>query len=304
MSTLPPLNSLRAFDAASRHLSFSVAARELFVTHGAISQQVQKLEQFVGRQLFIRQARGLELTAFGRSLALHTRKAFDELNAGVNLVRKDTTGDMLTLSTVPSIAARWLVPRITQFQTRYGIEIHVSTTPRLVSFQNDGVDLAIRYGHGRWGSLHSELLFSVVEFPVCSPSLLEGNSPLRAPADLKHYTLLHETTRAHWRQWLEMAEASDVDADTGIVVEDINVLLHAAIEGQGVALASGPIASADVRAGRLVRPFDIGLRTEPCHYIVCPEEHLARPNVRCLIEWLHDEARPFNNDARSQTERQ
>ncbi len=288
---LAPLNALRAFDAAARHLSLTRAARELYVTHGAVSRQVQKLEQYLGRQLFIRGAKGLDLTGDGRALAVHTRSAFDELDVAVDATRKRPSDHTLTLSTVPSVAARWLVPRIMHFQSQWEIEVRVSTTPRLVDFQNDGVDVAIRYGRGRWPGLHSERLFTPMEYPVCAPSLLDGKCALKTPHDLKRYNLLHETTRSHWRQWLKQAGANDVDVSTGIVIEDINVLMQTAIEGQGVALVSGPLADADIAAGRLVRPFEIGLKVEPSYYIVCPKEHLDRSDVRCFINWLHSEAR-------------
>ncbi len=286
-----PLNALRAFDAAARHLSLTRAARDLYVTHGAVSRQVQKLEQYLGRKLFIRGAKGLELTGDGRGLAFHSRSAFDELDEAIDAMRKRPLDRTLTLSTVPSVAARWLVPRIMHFQSEWDMEVRVSTTPRLVDFQDDGVDIAIRYGRGKWHGLHSERLFTPMEYPVCAPSLLDGKCALKSPHDLKRFTLLHETTRSHWRQWLQQADADEVDVSAGIVIEDINVLMQMAIEGHGVALVSGPLADADVAAGRLVRPFEIGIEVEPSYYIVCPREHLDRADVRCFISWLHCEAK-------------
>ena len=299
MANLPPLNSLRAFDAAVRRLSFTGAAEQLHVTHGAVSRQVQQLETFLGQRLFDRLPKGLELTAAGRQLAFTTGRIFEDLGQVVAELRAESRPNIITISTVASLAARWLVPRLASFHSRQpDYEIHVGTSTRLVDFRRDGVDLAIRFGHGKWPNLYTERLFCPREFPVCAPSLLEGDHSLRETNDLANFTLLHDMTHEHWRQWLELAGAENVDPQAGLLLEDMNVLLQAAIEGQGVALASRPLVTADLNAGRLVRPFDIELPVELSFYTVCEAGREKEPGMKETIEWLREEAEPMQEACR------
>src|ERR1051325_5242167 len=206
MRDLPPPNSLKAFEAAARHGSLSKAAGELHVTHGAGSRQGNQLEDFLGCELFRRLPRGLQLTARGREFAFGIQNAFDQIREAVEAVKVDSGKQVLTVSTLASLAARWLVPRLHRFQNQHPqLEIRLSTSPRLTDFDRDGIDLAIRYGRGRWPGVTALRLFTPEEFPVCSPKLLKGAHPLHAPPDLKHVPLLHDTTHRHWQQWLELA---------------------------------------------------------------------------------------------------
>jgi LysR family glycine cleavage system transcriptional activator len=291
MRDLPPPNTLKAFDAASRHGSFSKAAVELHVTHGAVSRQVQQLEEFLGCELFHRLPRGLQLTARGREFAFSVQAAFDQIRDAVEAVRVDHERHIITVSTLASFAARWLVPRLHRFQNAHPeLEIRLSTSPQLTNFDRDGIDLAIRYGRGRWPGVAALRLFTPVEFPVCAPKLLTGAHPLRTPQDLKYTSLLHDTTHRHWQQWLELAGVRGLDAHEGMVVEDMNVLIQAAIEGQGVALASEPLVQAELAAGRLVKPFDIDLPVELAFYAVYPKSRGQDASVQALVEWLQQEA--------------
>ena len=291
MRDMPPPNTLKAFEAASRHGSFSKAAVELHVTHGAVSRQVQQLEEFLGCELFHRLPRGLQLTARGREFAFSVQAAFDQIRDAVEAVRVDHERHVITVSTLASLAARWLVPRLHRFQKAHPeLEIRLSTSPQLTNFDRDGIDLAIRYGRGRWPGVTALRLFTPVEFPVCSPMLLAGPQPLKKPADLKHAALLHDTTHRHWQQWLELAGVRGIDAHEGLVVEDMNVLIQAAIEGQGVALASEPLVQTELAAGRLVKPFDIDLPVELAFYAVYPKSRGQDPKVLALVEWLREEA--------------
>lgn len=292
MHELPPPNALKAFEAAARHGSLSKAAVELHVTHGAVSRQVRQLEDFLGCELFHRLPRGLQLTARGREFAFGVQGAFEQIREAVEAVRVERDRHVITVSTLASLAARWLVPRLHRFQNAHPeLEIRLSTSPQLTNFDRDGIDLAIRYGRGRWPGLTALRLFTPEEFPVCSPRLLEGPHPLRTPADLKHAALLHDTTHRHWQQWLELAKVRGVDAHQGLVVEDMNVLIQAAIEGQGVALASAPLVQAELEAGRLVRPFSLKLPVELAFYAVHPKSHGQDPAVQSLIAWLQEEAK-------------
>src|SRR5579863_9868559 len=291
MRNLPPPNTLKAFEAASRHGSFSKAAVELHVTHGAVSRQVQQLEEFLGCELFHRLPRGLQLTARGREFAFGIQGAFEQIQESVAAVRVTHDRQLVTVSTLASFAARWLVPRLHKFQKAHPeLEIRLSTSPQLTNFDRDGIDLAIRYGRGRWPGVTALRLFTPVEFPVCSPMLLKGSHPLRKPADLKHAALLHDTTHRHWQQWLELAGVEGVDARAGLVVEDMNVLIQAAIEGQGVALASAPLVQAELAAGRLVKPFQINLPVELAFYAVHPKSRAGDPTLQLILDWLREEA--------------
>lgn len=295
MRELPPLNALRAFDAAARHLSLTRAAEELHVTHGAVSRQVKELEAFLGRKLFLRRPRGLELTDQGRLLAFTTGRLFDELRQAVRGLRAVERPDVITVSTVPSLAARWLVPRLSAFQAAHpGFEVHVSTSKHLVDFRRDVVDVALRYGRGGWRGVYYERLFAPREFPVCAPSLLEGARPLRTPADLAHVTLIHDMSFGNWSQWLAAAGAPDIELRQGILVEDMNVALQAAIEGQGVALASPPLVHADLRAGRLVRPFAVDIPVELSFWFVCEAGRESEPALAAFLDWLRREAAAVN----------
>jgi LysR family transcriptional regulator, glycine cleavage system transcriptional activator len=291
MRDLPPPNALKAFEAAARHGNLSKAAVELHVTHGAVSRQVKQLEDFLGCELFHRLPRGLQLTALGREFAFGVQGAFEQIREAVEAVRMDNGRQVLTVSTLASLAARWLVPRLHRFQKAHPeTDIRLSTSPQLTDFDREGIDLAIRYGRGRWPGVTALRLFTPEEFPVCSPALLKGAHPLRAPADLKQVPLLHDTTHRHWQQWLELANVRGIDARQGLVVEDMNVLIQAAIEGQGVALASAPLVQAEIEAGRLVRPFKINLPVELAFYAVHPKSRGGDPSVQAFVDWLRQEA--------------
>ncbi|HEX7030222.1 MAG TPA: transcriptional regulator GcvA [Gammaproteobacteria bacterium] len=295
MRDLPPLNALRAFDAAARHLSLTRAAAELHVTHGAVSRQIKELEGFLGRTLFHRRPRGLELTSEGRLLAFTAGKVFEDLREAVLALRDVRQPGVITVSTVPSLAARWLVPRIAAFQAKCpDYEVRVGTSHQLVDFRRDGVDLALRYGRGGWRGVYSERLFAPREFPVCAPSLLEGARPLRKPDDLAHFPLIHDMGFGNWAQWLAAAGAKNVVAPRGLVLQDMNVVLQAAIEGQGVALASPALVHADLRAGRLVRPFTVDIPVELSFYIVCEPGREISPELAPFLDWLREEAAALN----------
>jgi LysR family glycine cleavage system transcriptional activator len=292
---LPPLNALRAFEAAARHLSFSRAAEELHVTPAAISQQIRHLEEYCGQKLFRRLTRALALTEAGAAALPALREGFDRLAEGAERLRRRETAGPLTVSVAPSFAAKWLVPRLEGFRTAHpDYDIRIDATDDLARFDEDGVDVALRYGLGHYPDLHSECLMSEMAFPVCSPALRDGDPPLRAPADLRHHTLLHVNWKMegaaapNWRMWLRAAGIDDVEADRGPQFSADSMAIQAAIEGQGVALAGAVMAAADLRAGRLVRPFAEGTGAAPefCYYLVCPPAWAERPKVRAFRDWL------------------
>src|SRR5499433_34672 len=292
---LPPLNALRAFEAAARHLSFTKAARELHVTQAAVSHQIKGLEEYLGVPLFHRHRKAVLLTEAGQICLPGLRDGFDRLAAAVDSIRNLDNANVLTVTTSPSLAAKWLVPRLDQFRKAHpDFEVRIDASTNLVDFERENVDIGIRYGGGSYPGLESELLFEIEVFPVCSPGLCKGRHGLRAPADLKWHTLLHTEWRARgeepdWRMWLLAAGAPDVDWTRGPQFNDVTVAIQAAIEGQGVALGRGALVAADLKAGRLVRPFRLSVAGRFRYYLVYPAAALKRPKVAAFREWLLQE---------------
>lgn len=289
---LPPLNSLRSFEAAARHLSFSKAAEELYVTPAAVSHQIKSLEEWLGVPLFKRLNRTVILTEIGQTYLITVRDALEMLSNATERILKREAGGALTVSTLPSFAARWLVPRISRFRDKHpDMDVRISAVDQLTDFARDDVDLVIRYGSGVYPGLHSELLLNEdIMFPVCSPSLLEGAHPLRTPQDLVYHTLLHDDMRVDWTAWLAAAGVEGVDPKKGVTYNDSSMLLMAAMAGQGVALGRSTLAAEDLEAGRLVKPFDMELRGTYSYYVVYPPERGDDPNIQAFSEWLFEEA--------------
>jgi LysR family glycine cleavage system transcriptional activator len=294
---IAPLNALRAFEAAARHLSFTKAAEELYVTPAAISHQIKALEEYCGAPLFRRLTRALLLTDQGQAALPVLREGFDMLAAASQQMARPQDDHILTVSAAPSIAAKWLVTRLEGFRLKQpDIDVRLDTTDRLTDFARDGVDMVIRYGGGNYPGLHAEPLLPTAVFPVCSPDLLNGPRPLKEPNDLAGHTLLHvdwsseDVTWPVWRMWLLAAGAEGVDPERGPRFNDAGLILQTAIAGQGVALAADVLAADDLAAGRLVRPFDLSVPVDFGYHIVFPEDKAALPKVAAFAAWLHEEA--------------
>lgn len=290
MARLPTLNALRAFEAAGRHLSFTRAAEELHVTQAAISHQIKSLEAQLGIRMFRRGPRGLLLTDAGQFYLPEVREAFQRLTAATERLLEDEARGAITVSVLPSFAARWLVPRLSRFrEVEPDIEVRVSADDRLADFDRDDIDVAIRYGRGDYPSLRADRFLTEELFPVCSPALL-ARAPLSRPEDLGHHTLLHDDMRMDWAMWLMAAGVEGVDPRRGPSFNDSSMVLQAAVDGQGVALGRSALALDDLTAGRLVRPFTFSLPAEYAYYIVCPERTAERPSIRAFREWLLTQA--------------
>lgn len=292
---LPSLNALRAFEATARQLSFKEAARELYVTPGAVSQQVKALEEALGVTLVRRLTRAIELTEAGHTLLATLRDCFEQMMETVEqLVARDSSGP-LTVSVLPSFAAKWLVPRLGRFQEQHPeIELRISAIDRLIDFAREDVDLGIRHGLGDYPDLRCDLLLPGKLYALCSPRLLRSRKhPLKTPADLRFHTLLHAGSAAEWGMWLAAHGVSGVDARRGPVFSDDALMLQAAIEGQGVAISTSALAAADMAAGRLVRPFDLALSDVFAYFMVCPHATAERPKIVAFREWIMDEARAY-----------
>jgi LysR family glycine cleavage system transcriptional activator len=287
---LPSLNGLRAFEAAARHLSFTHAAAELNVTQTAISHQIRRLEEELGIRLFVRQNRALALTPQARDYLPGVRAAFNDLRLATDRLQRKGNDRVLTISTLASLAAKWLLPRLSAFQEVHpDIDVRITTSTALVDFNGGDVDAAIRYGRGQWPGLRADWLTADQVFPVCSPALLAGERPLRSPEDLAHHTLLHSSGGYDddWRLWLTAAGLpANISRQPGLSFDMIFMTLQAAIDGLGVAVGRTTYVEGDLAKGRLVVPFDIRLPADAGFYLVSPEATADAPKLAAFRAWL------------------
>lgn len=294
--SLLPLNGLRAFEAAARHLSFSHAAEELGVTPAAVSHQIRGLEERLGHRLFLRRTRAVALTDAGLRLLPGVAQGFTTLVRAVADLEESGDETVLTVTASPSVAARWLLPRLDGFQgANPGVDIRISASNRLVDLAREGVDVGLRFGPGRYPGMHVDRLMDVDLFPVCSPGLVTALKPLACPADLAHHTLLHDESWGRqegpvpgWEMWLKAIGETAVDARRGMRLDGATLTLEAAAMGRGVALASSGIAGDDLASGRLIRPFDpsLDLALDLGIFLVCTPEALERPAVSAFRDWV------------------
>jgi LysR family transcriptional regulator, glycine cleavage system transcriptional activator len=305
---LPPLGSLRAFEAAARHLSFRRAADELNVTPAAISHQVKALEEFLGIKLFRRLVRGLELTATAEATMGRLRDGFDALATAVEMMRTHETAGALSVSITPSLAVKWLAPRIHGFVSAYpDIDVRVAASAGMIDGKRDGATLQvpesgephmeIRFGEGDYPGHRVDRLFPVSVLPMCSPRLLEGEHGLQHPEQLRHHTLLHHDSAhiegggVNWKNWLKSAGVNGVDVSRGPHFNHAVLALDAAIDGAGVVLSYPVLAGADLAAKRLVAPFALSLPMTSAYHLVCAEAVSDHPRVAAFRAWLFEEAR-------------
>ncbi len=289
---LPSPVALRAFEAAARHLSFTRAAKELFVTQSAVSHQVKTLEEDLGSRLFLRLTRQLRLTEDGESLLSVLRDSFDRIEETVGKMRTGSATGPLSVGLTPYFATRWLTRRIGLFSARHPeieMRLHLSNSP--ADFDRMDLDLAVAWGRGDWPGLVSELLVPTRIIAVCSPALIENGPPLRELADLRHHTLLQEIDHGFWRDWLAAVGAGAVTPRSSVTMDDPNVVHQAAVEGQGVALGAEALLDDELSQGRLVRPFDRSVEMGGGYCLVHPPNARNRPNVKAFCEWLSAEAR-------------
>ncbi len=286
--TLPPLNGLRAFEAAARHMSFTDAAEELSVTQAAISHQVRGLEQRLGLKLFVRRNRSLLLSEAGQAYLPAVRSAFDQLSEATEKLLQKDRGGHLTVTTTSSFAVKWLVPRLGGFQRLHPeIDVRVSTGTGLVDFSREDVDIGIRYGRGNWPSLTAERLVSEDIMPVCAPSLVKGPNGLKKPADLKRFNLLHiGPFPDDWQVWLTAAGVKGIDFSRGVSFDFALAAYQAAMDGLGVALGRKVLVAPDLEAGRLVVPFDFKMSSEAAYYLVYPPEAIRRRKIKAFRDWI------------------
>jgi LysR family transcriptional regulator, glycine cleavage system transcriptional activator len=288
---LPSLNALKAFEAAARHESFTQAAQELCVTQGAVSHQVKALEIELGVKLFNRERQRLVISGAGREYLAVVRDALDRIAVGTDrLVQRQTSG-VLTVSTSPDFAAKWLVHRLGRFAEAYpDIDLRVSATMHHVDFAREEVDLAVRHGDGNWAGLDVVRLCTEQLFAVCSPKLLSARRRVTKPADVLKFPLVHLDDRREWSKWLEAAGVASPELSHGPVLNRPSMVIDAAVDGQGVALARTALAAWDLINGRLVRPFELALRLSKNYWIVCPKATSGLPKIATFRAWLLSEA--------------
>lgn len=288
MRRLPPLSTLPVLEAAARLQSFSAAAEELHVTHGAISHQIRSLEDHLGVRLFAREGRRVTVTPDGASLAEQVRQALGLIASAVEAISPKARESRLTISVLPSFASRWLMPHMGGFLEKHPeLEVHVQASIGLANFTSDGVDVAIRFGKGPWPGVHVERIAGDSHFVVCSPEFLRRHKP-ETVADLLKLPLIR-TELEYWVTWFKAAGIDEVPRMKGAEYNDAAMVLQAALDGEGIALTRRSLAESDLAKGRLVRPFDIEVAAPESYFLVCLPQHRHSRKVTAFRDWLFSE---------------
>lgn len=294
---LPPLNAIRAFEAAARHLSFTKSATELGVTPAAISHQVKKLENYLGVSLFRRTNKSVLLTDTGQLCLPAVRNAIEQLTDAMEQIRTGERSGILQVSVGPAFALKWLVPRLKSFADAHSeIDVRLAASMTMADFRSDQVDVAVRFGFGRYPGMRVDKLCDEVIVPMCSPRFLEHHGGLESPAALKRVTLLHDDSTKFdadapdWSSWLAAAGVEGVDASRGPRFDHADHALQAALDGLGIVLSGRFLAAQDLAAGRLIAPFDIGLPWL-AFYVVAPKATSGQHKIVAFRNWLLAEAK-------------
>jgi LysR family glycine cleavage system transcriptional activator len=286
-----PLTALRSFEAAGRHLSFSRAAEELFVSQAAISRQIRELEASIGQPLFNRLHRSVELTAAGHSLLSQLTQSFDAIDRRLGEIIERPAQQIVTVSVEPSFAAAWLVPHLDRFNAlRPDIDVALDASPLLVDFKGRGVDLAIRHSmtETSWPRTQSRRLFDSTRTALMAPSMLKNGPPVAGPADLVNYPLLHEDNRDGWADWFKAAGVADVEPRRGSIFPDAALAAQSAALGHGAALGCRVLTWPDYSSGRLVAPVDFEIPGGAYWLVAADFGRLSEP-ARAFAEWLTEE---------------
>jgi len=298
-TTMPPLNALRAFEAAARHLSLTKAAKELNVTAGALSHQIRGLEELLGLKLFERRVRSIALTPAGKQLHPGLQAGFVHIRDAVAGLRDAGDARVLVISTPPGFTSKWLAPRLYRFSNSYPeIDARVSSTLSNANFTTDGVDVAVRslaIDAVPDPELVFETLIEMCFVPVCSPRLIATHGPVTAAKALGRMPLIHDEALANrakvptWADWFKAAGVDGVDVSRGLRFNSPDHALDATVEGGGVLLAHDVLAYDELRTGRLTIPFDLALRSGRAYYVVCAKRRQDHPNVRAFRQWIKQE---------------
>jgi len=288
-SKLPPLNALKVFEASARHLSFTRAAEELFVTQAAVSHQIKALEEFIGLKLFMRKNRALLLTEEGQSYYLDIKDVFNNIQEATQRLLARGEKGAITVSVQASFAIQWLVPRLKEFSILYpDIDVRIKAVDKPDNLLTDDIDVAIYYGRGDWGDVHAVKLHQEYLIPVCSPLIFSSGKKLKNIEDLANHTLLHYSSREDWKRWFKKIGLKGIDVNHGPIFSHSAMVVQAAIHGQGIALAHSVLAKPDIDSGRLICPFNEVLLSNNSHYIVCKEHQLDLGKISAFREWVLD----------------
>ena len=294
ISRLPPIAALRAFEASSRHLSFTKAADELCITQSAVSHQIRHIEDLWDFKLFERKGKRLIITQEGQLIVPVVREFLENMHRVLNEITNTETRTSIRVSLLQSFAVKWLVPKLGKFKELYpDISIWISTTDDIVNFATDEVDIAIRLGYGDWPDLHVDPLLHEYVFPVCSPNFFKRITPPEHPADLVRYPLLYRHSFdicPRWRDWFRDAGIIVRTLPGGSRFPDTSMSIQAAIDNQGIALARSAHVDEDLKANRLVKLFNVYSKSPVSYYIVCPHKVMAQPRIAAFREWLLAEA--------------
>ncbi len=300
MSRLPPLNALRAFEAAQRHMSFQKAAAELFVTPAALSYQIRQLEEHLNTKLFNRLNRAVELTTEGRMIASGIEESFGLLKRTLTGLRRRQDNNILVISAGPAFTSKWLTPRLYRFLARWpDIDVRISATLKNADLTAGDVDIGLRFGNGNYEGCTSVKLLEECLMPMCSPRLLTGHGAISDPADLARHTLIHDDTHTNmgmfslpsWKQWVQKAGVADVvNVERGSHFNVADLALDAAAAGVGVVLGRKVLADDDIKAGRLAIPFELKLKADYAFFVVVAEPRVNETNIKRFTDWVCEEA--------------
>ena len=292
LSQRPSLNFLHTFESVARHLSFTLAAKELFITQAAVSHQIKVLEDYLGVKLFLRENRKVYLTSEGQKLLPAVVSGLQGISDSLESIRNYDTEDTLVVGVGSSFSANWLVHHLGKFyQKNPEINLHLKISNDDPEFETDGTDIAVVWGQGEWSNILFEQLMEVEFTPVCSPHLLNENNPLRTPEDLIHYPLLDVADYDVWEEWLEKAGIPEKKFKRRTVIRDSNVLIHSTLNAHGIALCAVGIVQEYLDSGILLRPFELSTTLGGFYYLVYPEKSQRKPLVNLFKDWLIDEVR-------------
>jgi LysR family glycine cleavage system transcriptional activator len=296
---MPPLNALRSFEAVARHLSVTKAAQELHVTAGALSHQIRGLEQLLGLKLFERRVRSIALTPAGKQLYPGLQTGFTHIRDAVVGVSDASNARVLVVSTPPGFTSKWLAPRLYRFSSTHPqIDARISSSVSNANFTTDGVDVAVRnlaVDAVADPQLVIEKLIEISFVPVCSAKVIETFGPFTTPEALKRVPLIHDDTLANraamptWADWFNAAGVDGVDVSRGLRFNSADHALDATVEGAGVLLAHEVLAYDELRTGRLVKPFELTLRSGRAYFFVCAKRRQNQPNVLAFRAWIKKE---------------
>jgi DNA-binding transcriptional LysR family regulator len=295
-NVIPSLDLLQGFEAAARHLSFTKAGEELFLTQSAVSRQIKELEDQLGVPLFHRRHRALALTDAGQQFYAAAAQVMTTMRTATSRLKAGSGRRPLSVTTTASFAALWLIPRLAGFtRTHPDVDVRITADTRVQDLERDGLDLAIRHGSASLAGPNAVRLFGERVFPVCSPRLLKKN-PLRQPADLKNHCLLqYDDPEArhpwlHWKTWLEVARIPDLRPAATLSFSGYEQIIPAAVAGHGVALGRSPLVKDLLADKQLVAPFSSSADPARAYYAIVSKSAAARPEVGGFVEWLKAEA--------------